>query len=133
MGMIAFTLGSSAPASHVVQPRLEPPQTTKPVTARLPPASLAMNSCVAVIAATALLTMGRRRSCSGSREAANFTCWWAMMASSTSASPGRSANTIGWLGTSSSWTTTEPVSTASLMNRPITWVGAGSVLFPPVM
>jgi hypothetical protein len=67
IGTMPTTRLSTAPTSQVVQPRLEPPATTKPSIFSLPSESLAMNSCTAVIAAVPLFTIGRRSSWSGSR------------------------------------------------------------------
>ena len=57
VGMIAITRLSTAATSQVVQPRFEPPETTNWSIFTRPPASLAMNSCIASIARTPLLTM----------------------------------------------------------------------------
>ncbi|HEU4893441.1 MAG TPA: hypothetical protein VFT47_17925 [Vicinamibacterales bacterium] len=62
VGMIATTRSSTAPTSHVVQPRFDPPDTTNRSTVRRPPASLARNSRIASMARTPLLTIARRTS-----------------------------------------------------------------------
>src|SRR5262245_40425843 len=59
-GTTATTRRSTAPVSHVVQPRLEPPATTNFFTDVLPPCSLANRAVTVSIARTALLTIAKR-------------------------------------------------------------------------
>src|SRR5262249_56924075 len=51
---------STAPVSQVVQPRFDPPATTKCLIATRPPSAEARNAVAASIALTALLTIGSR-------------------------------------------------------------------------
>ena len=57
---MATTRVSTAAVVHVVQPRLEPPDTTKRPTLWLPPAADAANAVTVSIARTALFVIGRR-------------------------------------------------------------------------
>ena len=57
---MATTRASTAAVVHVVQPRLEPPDTTKRRTADPPPSALADQAVTASIALTAALVIGSR-------------------------------------------------------------------------
>ncbi len=59
IGAIARTRASAAAVSHVVQPRLDAPETMKLSTGRFH--SLAPNACSASIALTTLFTIGKSR------------------------------------------------------------------------
>ena len=59
-GAMATTRSSTMAVVQVVQPRFDPPATTKVSTLALPPASLARNSVTASIARTADLVIGKR-------------------------------------------------------------------------
>ena len=56
-GAMALTRGSAAPVSQLVQPRFEPPVTTKPLIGSFH--STLLKACRASIALTRLLTMGK--------------------------------------------------------------------------
>ena len=62
MGTMPITRSSRAAVSQVVQPRLEPPATTKRSTLRSPPASVAITALTVSIARTALFTIAPRGS-----------------------------------------------------------------------
>ena len=59
IGAMARTRGSAAPVSHVVQPRFDAPETTKPFTSAFH--SSFENACKASIALTRLLVIGNKR------------------------------------------------------------------------
>src|SRR5262249_43301579 len=71
--MMPITRLSTAPTSHVVQPRFDPPATTNWLIAIPPPSFDFMNSCVASIALTPDFTMASRTSHSSSFVAKCFT------------------------------------------------------------
>ena len=60
MGTIATTRLSTAAVVQVVQPRLDPPATTKPSTFTLPPSGLAQKAVTVSMARTAALVIGSR-------------------------------------------------------------------------
>ena len=59
-GAMAMTRRSTAAVVHVVQPRLDAPETTNRATFCPPPSGAAANWVIASIARTALLVIGRR-------------------------------------------------------------------------
>ena len=60
MGAMATTRGSTCATDHVVQPRFDPPATTKFFTASAPSGSLARKAVTASMARTAAFVMGKR-------------------------------------------------------------------------
>src|SRR5262245_45357375 len=132
MGTMATTRLSTAPVSQVVQPRLDPPATTKDFTSTLPPLSLASRAVTVSIARTALFTMGSRGIHVGSPVSMNLTQPSASKSSSDRGLPS-SLRTSGWFGTIFSSATTEFVALAMVMLCGLAAAGAGLPLRPPPM
>src|SRR4029450_10225944 len=95
-GTMAMTRLSTAAVVHVVQPRLDAPDTTNRATLALPPSALAANWVKASIARTALLVIGNRAGHFSSPVRRYLSQVWAMRSSSVRGlRVGSSLNTTG--------------------------------------
>src|SRR5262245_35655971 len=131
-GMMPTTRLSTAAVVQVVQPRFDPPQTTNVSTLALPPSGLPRKVVIVSIARTALLVIGKRNGQRVSPLFMNLAQGKAMIASSVRFWPSP-ANTSGWLGTIRSSAVTLLVAIAILAQASSMPLGAGLLLFPPVM
>src|SRR5579872_51205 len=132
IGMMATTRWSTAAVVQVVQPRLEPPATTKWSTWTLPPTFESQNAVIVSMARTALFVMGRRSGQLSSPPRRNLSQVYAMMASSLRdfVSP---ANVSGSFGTMRNSATTVLVVRAVSSRDGSGFSGGGELMLPPVM
>src|SRR5438477_4103995 len=129
-GIMAITRLSTAAVVQVVQPRFDPPATTKRSTFTFPPSELAQKVVMVSMARTAALVIGSRAGHLVSPVRRNLSQLYAISESSVRpwVSP---ANTRGWFGTIFSSLTTDLVASAIFSMLPSADLGDLPSLAPP--
>src|SRR5947207_2789347 len=130
-GETATTRLSTAAVVQVVQPRLEPPVTTKASILTCPLAALAQKDVPASMARTTPLVIGRRAGQRSSPVRRNLSHVYAMNESS---ERGRSpVNVSGSLGIMRTSAATDPVAAEAAIRATLADLGAARSLEPPAM